>query len=149
MYSEAAWVLVSSGTQVQPQIILKPDFLPDYHSVSYDYVFKKAWKWNFTTYLINHLLFFFLDVSNEETTLDENTLNQNLETQSPRCDSIQYLRIEENENDDANRKKSENIARKFVVKVSNEIERMLNWTGNYIHAKPRKVLYIQKSSVTS
>ena len=76
--------------------------------------------------MINHLLFFSLDVSNEKTTLDENTLNQNLETQSPRHDSVQYLRIEENENDDANRKKSENIARNFVVKVSNEIERMLN-----------------------
>ena len=34
---EIAWVLVSSGTQVQPQIILDPDYLPDYLSVSYDY----------------------------------------------------------------------------------------------------------------
>ena len=31
MYSEAAWVLVSSGTQVQPHIIVEP-------AVSYDYV---------------------------------------------------------------------------------------------------------------
>ena len=38
MYAEVAWVLVSSGTQVQPQIILDPDYLPDYLSVSYDYV---------------------------------------------------------------------------------------------------------------
>ena len=37
MTSEVAWVLVSSGTQVQPQIILDPDYLPDYLSVSYDY----------------------------------------------------------------------------------------------------------------
>ena len=37
MYSEVAWVLVSSGTQVQPQIIPDPDYLPDYLSVSYDY----------------------------------------------------------------------------------------------------------------
>ena len=37
MYSEVAWVLVSSETQVQPQIILDPDYLPDYLSVSYDY----------------------------------------------------------------------------------------------------------------
>ena len=37
MYAEVAWVLVSSGTQVQPQIILNPDYLPDYLSVSYDY----------------------------------------------------------------------------------------------------------------
>ena len=35
-YAEAARVLVSSGTQVQPQIILDPDCLPDYLSVSYD-----------------------------------------------------------------------------------------------------------------
>ena len=37
MYFERAWVLVSSATQVQPQIILDPDYLPDYLSVSYDY----------------------------------------------------------------------------------------------------------------
>ena len=35
--AEVAWVLVSSGTQVQPQVILDPDYLPDYLSVSYDY----------------------------------------------------------------------------------------------------------------
>ena len=34
--SEIAWVLVSSGTQVQPQIILEPDCLPYYLFVSYD-----------------------------------------------------------------------------------------------------------------
>ena len=38
MYAEVAWVLVSSGTQVQPQIIPDPDYLPHYLSVSYDYV---------------------------------------------------------------------------------------------------------------
>ena len=38
MYAEVAWVLVSSGTQVQPQVILDPDYLSDYLSVSYDYV---------------------------------------------------------------------------------------------------------------
>ena len=37
MYSEVAWVLVSSGNQVQPQIILQADYLPDILSVSYDY----------------------------------------------------------------------------------------------------------------
>ena len=37
MFIEVVWVLVSSGTQVQPQIILDPDYLPDYLSVSYDY----------------------------------------------------------------------------------------------------------------
>ena len=39
MYSEVALVLLSSGTQVQPQIILDPDYLLDYPSVSYDYLF--------------------------------------------------------------------------------------------------------------
>ena len=38
MYSEVAWVLLSSGTKVQPQIILELDYLPDYISVSYGYV---------------------------------------------------------------------------------------------------------------
>ena len=38
IYAEVAWVLVSSGTQVQPQVILNPDYLPDYLSISYDYV---------------------------------------------------------------------------------------------------------------
>ena len=37
MYSEVAWVLVSSQTQVQPQIMLEPDHLPDYLSVSCNY----------------------------------------------------------------------------------------------------------------
>ena len=41
MNSEVAWVLVSSGTQVKSQIILEPDYLPDYLSVSYDYVLTK------------------------------------------------------------------------------------------------------------
>ena len=37
MYAEVAWVLVSLGTQVQPQILPDPDYLPEYLSVSYDY----------------------------------------------------------------------------------------------------------------
>ena len=37
MYAEVAQVLVSLGTQVQPQVILDPDYLLDYISVSYDY----------------------------------------------------------------------------------------------------------------
>ena len=37
MYAEVAWVVVSSETQVQPQVKLNPDYLPDYISVSYDY----------------------------------------------------------------------------------------------------------------
>ena len=39
MCSEAAWVLLSSGTQVQSQIILDPDYLPHYLSGSYEYGF--------------------------------------------------------------------------------------------------------------
>ena len=37
MFAEVTWVLVSWGTQVQPQVIFDPDYLPDYLSVSYDY----------------------------------------------------------------------------------------------------------------
>ena len=38
MNSEVTWVLlVSLGTRVQPQIILDPDFLLNYLSISYDY----------------------------------------------------------------------------------------------------------------
>ena len=37
MYAEVAWVIVSSGFQVQLQVILDPDNLSDYLSVSYDY----------------------------------------------------------------------------------------------------------------
>ena len=37
MYSEVSLVLVSSGTQVQPQIIHHPDYFPDYFFISYDY----------------------------------------------------------------------------------------------------------------
>ena len=35
--SEVTWILVPSGAQVQPKIILDPDYLPGYLSVSYDY----------------------------------------------------------------------------------------------------------------
>ena len=38
MYDEVAWVIVSLGTQVQPLITPDPDYLPDYLSVSYDFV---------------------------------------------------------------------------------------------------------------
>ena len=44
MYAEVAWVLVSSGTQVEPQIIPDPDYLLDYVSVSYDY--ERIYKFN-------------------------------------------------------------------------------------------------------
>ena len=45
-YVEVAWVLLSSGTQVQPQIILDPDYLLDYLSVSYDYEGSQVLFWN-------------------------------------------------------------------------------------------------------
>ena len=32
MYAKVTWVLVSSGTQVQPQVILDTEYLPDYLS---------------------------------------------------------------------------------------------------------------------
>ena len=38
MNFEVTWVLVSLGTQVHLQIIHYLDYLPDYLSVSYDYV---------------------------------------------------------------------------------------------------------------
>ena len=38
MYAEVAWVLVSSGTHVQRQLILDPGYIPDYVSVSYNYM---------------------------------------------------------------------------------------------------------------
>ena len=34
MYSEVGVLLISSGTQVQPQVVLEPNFLPYYLSVS-------------------------------------------------------------------------------------------------------------------
>ena len=37
MYSDVAWAQVSSGIQVQLQIILDPYYLSEYLSVSYDY----------------------------------------------------------------------------------------------------------------
>ena len=45
MYSELAWVLVSSGAQVELQIIFEPNYLPDYLSVSHEYekIFNYDW----------------------------------------------------------------------------------------------------------
>ena len=54
MYSEVAWVLVSSGTHIQPQIILDPDYLPDYLSVYYDYGFTSTVEYGI---LVQSLLF--------------------------------------------------------------------------------------------
>ena len=43
MFAEVVWVLISSRTQIQPQIILDPDlYLPDDFSVSYDYDWNKG-----------------------------------------------------------------------------------------------------------
>ena len=36
MYFEVVWVLVSSGNQVQQRIILDPDHISDYITISYD-----------------------------------------------------------------------------------------------------------------
>ena len=40
--SKVAWLLVSLRTQVQPQVILDPDYLPDYLFIFYDYAFNKV-----------------------------------------------------------------------------------------------------------
>ena len=57
MYAEVAWVLVSSETQVQPQITLDPDYLPDYLSVSYDnvHIQKFLWSFGFLSRLSTHV----------------------------------------------------------------------------------------------
>ena len=38
IHFEIAWVLASSGTQIQLQVILHSDYFPDYLSSSYEYV---------------------------------------------------------------------------------------------------------------
>ena len=50
MYAEVACVLVSSGTQVQLQVILNPHYLPDYLSVSCDYAQTKHFKKMFLSF---------------------------------------------------------------------------------------------------
>ena len=68
MYADVAWVLVSLGTQVQPQIMLDPEYLPDYISVSYDYASIDIWK-NvsvlFASFLQNkaHFVMYDLDIT--------------------------------------------------------------------------------------
>ena len=67
MNSEVPWVLVSSGIQVQLQIILDPDYLADYLSVSYGSgsfdVFRCAlhdydsWVWIISSYLSNYFTY--------------------------------------------------------------------------------------------
>ena len=54
MNSEVAWVLVFLGPQVQPQIIVNSDYLPDYLFVSYDYDLNK-FVTNDLTNLVNWL----------------------------------------------------------------------------------------------
>ena len=59
MYAEVTWVLVSLGTQVQSQIILDPDYLLDYLSISYDYgKTKQSWKGNIWKFLFTPSIFF-------------------------------------------------------------------------------------------
>ena len=42
--TEVARILVSLGTKVQPQIIIDPDYLPDYLSISYDYIHRISYE---------------------------------------------------------------------------------------------------------
>ena len=59
MHAEVAWVLVSSETQVQPQVILNPDYLLYYLSVSYDYGWFKFYlimQGIAIKYIINYIL---------------------------------------------------------------------------------------------
>ena len=50
MYSDVAWVLVSLGTQVQSQIILDPDYLPDY--LSYYHLITMLQHFNYNVNLV-------------------------------------------------------------------------------------------------
>ena len=52
MYAEVAWVLVSLGTQIQLQIILDPDYLPDYLFVSDNYEITIITRQNDTMFFI-------------------------------------------------------------------------------------------------
>ena len=54
MNSEVAWVQVFLESQVQPQIIINSDYLPDYFFVSYDYSLNKFVN-NDLTNLVNWL----------------------------------------------------------------------------------------------
>ena len=66
--------------------------------------------------MTDHLSLSFLDVGNEESGWNNFELEYfESEKQSTRHDSIQHLGEAENENDDTNRKKSENKARNFCV----------------------------------
>ena len=64
-YSEVASVLVSLGTQVQPQILLDPEYLPDYLCVSYDYDDSK--KYNDVQIFILLLSLNNIEMSNDAT----------------------------------------------------------------------------------
>ena len=55
MYAKVAWVLLSLGTQVQLQIILDPNYLPDYLFVSDDYELTMITRQNDPIFF--HLLF--------------------------------------------------------------------------------------------
>ena len=71
MYAEVVWVLVSLETQVQPQIILDPDYLPDYLFVSDDYEVTMITRQNdpifyllFELYPLVYFIFAFQDLQN-------------------------------------------------------------------------------------
>ena len=46
MYAKVPWVLLSSGTQVQPRVILDPGYLPEYLSVPYNDVIITFFKYS-------------------------------------------------------------------------------------------------------
>ena len=67
MYAEVTWVLVSSGTQVQSQTTLDPDYLPGYLSVSYDhgaYFTTKSGGFNCNLFYALRVTFFMRVMSN-------------------------------------------------------------------------------------
>ena len=76
MNSEIAWVLVSSGTQVQPQIILNPDYIPDYLSVSYNYSEYIKVLWRSTFLFSRQRLFNFLNFMKTSPNMTNATLTE-------------------------------------------------------------------------
>ena len=81
MYSEVAWVLVSSRFQVQLQIILEPGYLPDYLSISYGYG-EKWYTISHQRYYDNisdrHILFFWIQLLNRNQDFKEEPCHNNL-----------------------------------------------------------------------
>ena len=70
MYAEVAWVLVSSETQVQSQIIVDPDSLPNYLSVSYDYDLRYSLAYLNDFFLLNRYALVQTNVNNNKTEIE-------------------------------------------------------------------------------